>query len=247
MTNPPHNLSRQDAALLLGVAVSADLNEVKRRYRLLARSTHPDAGGDPDEFAQIRQAYERLIIDDAPAAPTQVRRPSRAPAPTDNIATYLDVDTIPWATAINADDVSCAEQLAAYLAPPQHSMFQPYVAYSRAPGARTNRYAANLSTELVSILQVHVATHGQHATQVTITLDAKSRKSRRAIRQLDTDPRWIKQRRSSGIRLRCAFTTDRDRTTAATSAAARTQEILTHLSWPLTQWQTHHPTNGATS
>ena len=56
-----NGLSRQDAALLLGVAVSADSDEVKRRYRLLARATHPDAGGDEEADAyQDKKERQKL-------------------------------------------------------------------------------------------------------------------------------------------------------------------------------------------
>jgi len=79
--------------------------------------------------------------------------------------------------------------------------------------------------------------HGANAAQITITVDAKNRRARRAVRQLDTDPRWIKQRRSTGLRLRCVYVSQGDRYAVAVHAAAQTQEILTKLSWPLTQWQ----------
>ena len=46
-------------ALNLGDSASAD--QITQRYRELATRHHPDKGGDPDRFIQIRQAYELLM------------------------------------------------------------------------------------------------------------------------------------------------------------------------------------------
>ncbi|NKQ58577.1 DnaJ domain-containing protein [Amycolatopsis sp. K13G38] len=45
---------------LLGVARDASIAEIKSAYRARARAMHPDAGGSPDEFHRLRQAYEVL-------------------------------------------------------------------------------------------------------------------------------------------------------------------------------------------
>jgi DnaJ-class molecular chaperone len=41
---------------VLGVPPIASLDDIKRRYRDIARLKHPDAGGDTDEFARITEA-----------------------------------------------------------------------------------------------------------------------------------------------------------------------------------------------
>lgn len=45
----------------LGLAPGASLAEIKVAFRERALSTHPDHGGDADEFRALYRAYERLL------------------------------------------------------------------------------------------------------------------------------------------------------------------------------------------
>lgn len=45
---------------VLGVKTGADLAEVKKAYRSLARRFHPDVGGDEEKFKEINEAYKAI-------------------------------------------------------------------------------------------------------------------------------------------------------------------------------------------
>jgi hypothetical protein len=45
----------------LGLAPGATLAEVRKAFRQLALETHPDHGGDADDFRAVQNAYERLV------------------------------------------------------------------------------------------------------------------------------------------------------------------------------------------
>ncbi len=57
--------ARPDYYAILGVAKDSDAAEIKKKFRRLARSCHPDVAGDDPEaaaqFTQLREAYETLI------------------------------------------------------------------------------------------------------------------------------------------------------------------------------------------
>lgn len=44
----------------LGVSKDADTNEIKKAFKKLAMTHHPDKGGDPEEFKKIQHAHEIL-------------------------------------------------------------------------------------------------------------------------------------------------------------------------------------------
>jgi len=53
----------KDPYAILGVGRGAPLSEIKRAYRKLAFSLHPDVGDKPDEtrFREAREAYQALM------------------------------------------------------------------------------------------------------------------------------------------------------------------------------------------
>jgi DnaJ-domain-containing protein 1 len=53
-------VERQQALAVLGLPPDATHQQIKRRYRELAKKHHPDRGGDPREMQRIIAAYELL-------------------------------------------------------------------------------------------------------------------------------------------------------------------------------------------
>jgi curved DNA-binding protein CbpA len=49
-----------DPYQILGVLSTAPDREIKEAYRKLARTHHPDVGGDPEEFKKIQEAYSLI-------------------------------------------------------------------------------------------------------------------------------------------------------------------------------------------
>lgn len=54
-------LERQQALSVLGLPTNATQQQIKRRYRQLAKRYHPDRGGDPRQMQRIIAAYEFLM------------------------------------------------------------------------------------------------------------------------------------------------------------------------------------------
>lgn len=46
---------------VLGLEQSATRDEIRRAYRRLVKTMHPDAGGDPEAFVELNSAYNTLI------------------------------------------------------------------------------------------------------------------------------------------------------------------------------------------
>jgi preprotein translocase subunit Sec63 len=56
-------MQRQQALAVLGLPSNATPDQIKRRYRKLAKRYHPDCGGDPKQMQRIIAAYETLTRD----------------------------------------------------------------------------------------------------------------------------------------------------------------------------------------
>jgi hypothetical protein len=54
-------VSRAKHCKLLGVEQDASADTIRKRFHTLARTVHPDKGGDELEFAAIQSSYERLL------------------------------------------------------------------------------------------------------------------------------------------------------------------------------------------
>lgn len=59
---PGHRPPAQRSAwTTLRIAPGASLAEVRKAFRQLALETHPDHGGDADDFREVQDAYQRLV------------------------------------------------------------------------------------------------------------------------------------------------------------------------------------------
>lgn len=54
-------LQRQQALAALGLPPNATRQQIKRRYRALAKKYHPDLGGDARQMQRLVAAYEFLM------------------------------------------------------------------------------------------------------------------------------------------------------------------------------------------
>lgn len=52
--------AEKSALKTLGLTDSANADDVKRAFKVMARTTHPDAGGKQEDFIKIKEAYELL-------------------------------------------------------------------------------------------------------------------------------------------------------------------------------------------
>jgi hypothetical protein len=64
-------VNRDEAAVLLGVPVTADPEAVRHAWRMWARIAHPDVDGDPAHFTQLEEA-RRVLLQAAPVAASVV-------------------------------------------------------------------------------------------------------------------------------------------------------------------------------
>ena len=57
---PPKEVDNEKFYKVLGVDKNAELTAIKKAYHKLARTHHPDRGGDKEKFQEIQSAYEVL-------------------------------------------------------------------------------------------------------------------------------------------------------------------------------------------
>lgn len=232
-------ITRPEAAMLLGVTVSADVDEVKRRYRRLARRHHPDAGGDAAHFHTLHRAYLRLLESDAPGRAEPVAtQPSRTPAPPPSGDAQVRVDVVDWdrpfpgrAAPLDADGV------AIWLADAGLHAVRALEATSRAPGSRLNRLAHLLSPELTSSLRIGELADHRGGTAVVIEVIGANRRARRVLDAAALAPHWVRTRRSTTSRLSCELTPSPDPRATAVRARDELVTVLDELHWPLSAWR----------
>jgi hypothetical protein len=256
-------VDRAAALVLLGLEAGASHDDVKRRFRRLAHDLHPDRGGDPERFQAVHAATRVLLeAPERPATPRVARgRPSRSTshtAPTDDAAgvrsshrrDLRDEDLVP---------LSDEERRALVVAARAGALDTLLLArllldaatlqlISRAPGARTNRFAPMLAGESASTLRIMTtstqgtisAPLGARRDGTRVELLARSRAARRALAAAPTDglraASWRRERGDTTILLVGMVRTDAEPLRAARLATTAVGELLDVLGWPLGQW-----------
>jgi hypothetical protein len=196
-------LTREQAARLLQVTLPSSDGQVKRAYRRLAREHHPDRGGDVRVFHQLQAAFERLVEEDLGRPAVARGRPSRTPATAPRDASRAELDAIEVDHVVPDRPVRLhAALVASALARPHPAAVHPLRAASRAPGARLNRAAGVLATDLTATLRIEVVADDLGRPVVAIAITGGARRARRALERASLEGLWIRRRRTSSTELR---------------------------------------------
>jgi curved DNA-binding protein CbpA len=268
-------VDRAAALEVLGLAPGVRHDDIKRRFRQLAHDLHPDRGGDPERFQSVHEATRTLL--EAPqraAAPRVARgRPSRDAIDTAGRAAGVrspqrpdlpDQDLVPL----------CDDEWRAIEPRPRVGVLDVLLLarilldatslelISRAPGARTNRFAPLLAGDSASTLhfrRLHVrratppgdlpsatsVARPSHRTGTHVALLARGRAARRALAAAPTEglrtASWRRERGDTSILLAGTVRSDVDPLHTARLAATAASELLEVLGWPIEQWALSAP------
>jgi hypothetical protein len=236
-------LTREEALRLLELdaspGVALDRDAAKRAYRALARTHHPDRGGDAATFHRLRLAYERLVDDDgsAPVSTVARGRPSRSAPSASPTSAPIDLRSVAWDRPL-PDTRSRLDRdaVAIWLAQPHATPVVPLLAASRAPGSRLNGVAVHLSPDLTARLRIVAARDDRRREVVAIEVSAGTRRARRALDRASLEGDWVRRRTSSSTTLRTTQLPHLDRRATALDVTNRLQRLLDGLDWPLRSW-----------
>lgn len=242
----PTDLTRAEAFRILGLRPGADVRAVKRAYRRLARRSHPDAGGDPDSFHQVRSAYERLLPprDGTPQPPrgrgSRTRGADWADPPTRRFSDeVVDTATVDWDRAVPDRAAFRADtgHLSVLLASPAAGPVHPVTGRSRGPRSVLNPLVPFLDPDLTASWRIGVATErGITGHDIEIRLRAWSRGARRRIDAGETPAGWVVERGSSSTTMVRILHPSPDRRVSAVRATRTLAALLEDIGWPLETW-----------
>lgn len=234
------------ARAVLGVSTEADRATIKRRYHLLARDWHPDAGGDPDQFQQIQQAYD-LLLRVGPTASATPARPDRAAArraAADRARQErekvepIDLDRIDWTRPLPSSATALDHELLAVVAG-SLAPIAPLVAVSRGPKGILNRFSHALDDAMTVRLEVGIRLDDGELGAKFLAQNGKGRAKLLELRGLH---HWSVNRLSQDI----VFATrplpiGTYAQVNGLRAADAVGEALDRMSWPMDRWRLLEP------
>ena len=232
-----HELTREEAARLLGLTLPCSRGQLQRAYRRQVRQHHPDRGGDVRVFHALQAAYEHLTSEDTAAPPVVRGRPSRTPASVPVTPSRRELAELVSDRSVPPGRLRLdTDLLASALARSHDQPLHPLLASSRAPGSVLNRAASVLATDLTATLAIGATTTDLREPVVTIELTGGARRARRALEQAPLEGVWTRRRRSSTTQLSSTLHPGADRHTTAAAVTLRVTRLLEQLAWGLPQW-----------
>lgn len=247
--------SEAEARVILGVGPHADADEIRRAYRRLARRSHPDAGGDADEFLRLQQAVTALLDSPPRSRPAASPSTSRMTRPSTSArmgATgwgessrprwhddEADLSGLDWEMPLPDPPHPWTRDLVAVTGAQEAggAVLHPVTGVSRRPGSRVNRFVGWLSTDLVARWQVGPArSRGIHGHDVELRIELPSGGARKRADQADWPAGWTRERRPSTSIVTFVVTPSRNRRATALRAADHLSAGLDALGWPLQDW-----------
>ncbi len=233
-----------EALRVLGLDGPADAGTVKASYRRLARTLHPDAGGDSTRFLIVRAAYD-AIADGTDATVAQLPPQAHAAGvasrwwdtagawheePVD--PTGVRVDVRPSGDPAERGSVDLIASMLATGTP-----VAPVILHSRAPGSRLHRFVSMLEPDLMASLRIAPATTGPRASHdVSLELRATAGRARRIAGTAPVPSGWTRRRGSESVRVVRTMRPSMEATDTAIRAARAVCELTTTLGWPLDEW-----------
>lgn len=247
--------SAAEALAVLGVGAAADADEIRRAFRRHARTAHPDAGGNADDFARLQAAVTLLL--DRPERPRPAAspstdatfRPSTDATMTGTAwgeatgarwhASSVDTTDVDWsANAPGGSFAWTTDLLAIELARTDDLPVRAVTGRSRRPGAFMNRFAGAISGDLLASFSIAPASgRGEPGHDVVITLHTPPGRARRVLDDAQLPLGWMRERRPDSTVATLLLHPSRDRRATAVRAARRLEEALAALDWPLAQWR----------
>jgi hypothetical protein len=237
-------MDASDALRVLGLQGPADARTVKASYRRLARTLHPDAGGDAALFLTVQAAYDQIA--NGTEATTGQPPPQTHAAgvanrwwdtpgvwhedPVESLGIDLSV------TPSGAPAERCSlDLLASMLA--RATPIAEVTLRSRAPGSRLHRVISMLEPDLMASLHLAPARDGaRHGHDVEVELRATAGRGRRIAGTAPVPSGWTRRRGSESVRVVRTLRPSVTPTDTAVRVARAVYELTTSLGWPLDEW-----------